>query len=142
MAYIDKTFYDETFHGTEIPDEEFDRLADIASDLVYGICIVKPEAEDLIDATFQKAVAYQVELLYKQGGVDAVVGFSEASYSGGSESLGDYSVSDSSARQEAVMTYNGIPVSQMTLMLLRQLGLMTRWAYARRCCYGKKPNGN
>lgn len=138
MAYIDKAFYSETFHGVAIPDDEFDRLADIASDIVYGICIVKPEAEDLIDETFKKAVAYQVELLYKQGGVDAVVGFSEVSYAGGSESLGDYSISDGSARQEAVMTYNGIPVSQLTLMLLRRLGLMARWAYARRCHNGKR----
>lgn len=137
MAYIDKTFYDDTFHGTEIPEGEFDRLADIASDVVYGICIIKPEAEDLIDETFKKAVAYQVELLYRQGGLDAVVGFSEASCSGGSESLGDYSISEGNARQEAVKTYNGIPVSSMALMLLRRLGLMARWAYARRCRHGK-----
>lgn len=137
MAYIDRTFYNDTFHGTEIPEDEFCRLADIASDVVYGICIIKPEAEDLIDETFKKAVAYQVELLYRQGGIDAVVGFSEASYSGGSESLGDYSISEGNARQEAVKTYNGIPVSSMTLMLLRRLGLMARWAYARRCHRGK-----
>lgn len=137
MAYIDKTFYESSFHGITIPMEEFDRLADIASDVVYGICIIKPEDEDLIDETFKKAVAYQVELLYRQGGVDAVVGFSEASYSGGSESLGDYSISGGNARQEAVKTYNGIPVSSMTLMLLRKLGLMARWAYARRCQRGK-----
>lgn len=137
MAYIDRAFYNDTFHGTEIPEDEFDRLADIASDVVYGICIIKPEAGDLIDETFKKAVAYQVELLYRQGGIDAVVGFSEASYSGGSESLGDYSISEGNARQEAVKTYNGIPVSSMTLMLLRRLGLMARWAYARRCHRGK-----
>ena len=132
MAYIDKTFYDDAFHGVAIPDDEFDRLADIASDVVYGICIIKPEADDLVGETFKKAVAYQTELLYKQGGVDAIVGFSEASSSGGSESLGDYSISEGSARQEAVRTYNGIPVSTMTLLLLRQAGLMRRWAYAWR----------
>ena len=137
MAYIDKTFYDNTFKGTAIPATEFDRLADIASDVVYGICTVKPEAEDLIGETFKKAVAYQVELLFMQGGIDAVVGFSEASSSGGSESLGDYSVSEGTARQTAVRTYNGIPVSSMTLMLLKQIGLMTRWAYAWRYKNGK-----
>lgn len=132
MVYIDKTFYDDTFHGVAIPDDEFDRLADIASDVVYGICIIKPEADDLVGETFKKAVAYQTEQLYKQGGVDAIVGFSEASSSGGSESLGDYSITEGSARHEAVKTYNGIPVSAMTLLLLRKAGLMHRWAYAWR----------
>lgn len=134
MAYIDKAFYDDTFHGTEIPTSEFDRLAEIASDVVYDVCILKPDAEDLIDAAFKKAVAYQVELLYLQGGVDAIVGLSEAALTGGSESLGDYSTSSGTTHQAAVLTCNGIPVSSVTLMLLRRLGLMARWAYARRRC--------
>jgi len=108
MAYIDKTYYDDTFHGTEIPETEFTRLADIASDVVYDVCILKPKAEDLTDASFKKAVAYQVELLYQQGGIDAIVGFSEASQIGGSESLGDYSVSAGQTNHEAVKTCNGM----------------------------------
>lgn len=132
MAYIDQTYYDETFKGTPIPADVFDRLAEIASDVVYGICIIKPEEKDLIDTAFKKAVAYQVELLHAQGGVDAISGFSSASRSGGSEHLGDYSVSDGSATQLSVNMFNGIPVSSMTIMLLRQLGLMNRWAYAWR----------
>ena len=132
MAYINQTYYDETFKGTPIPTDVFDRLAEIASDVVYGICIIKPEEKDLIDMTFKKAVAYQVELLHAQGGVDAISGFSSASRSGGSEHLGDYSVSDGSATQQSVNMFNGIPVSSMTIMLLRQLGLMNRWAYAWR----------
>lgn len=129
MAYIDQIYYDEVFKGTPIPADVFDRLAEIASDVVYGICIITPEEKDLIDATFKKAVAYQVELLYAQGGVDAISGFSSASRSGGSEHLGDYSVSDGSASKLSVNTFNGIPVSTMTVMLLKRLGLMTRWAY-------------
>ena len=137
MAYIDKTFYDAEFKGTEITDEvEFSRLSEIASDVVYDVCILKPKAEDLIDETFKKAVAYQVEMLYWQGGVDAIVGASEAVQAGGSESLGDYSTSSGTTSQTAVLTCNGIPVSSMTVALLRRLGLMARWAYARRC-HGK-----
>lgn len=136
MAYIDKTFYDTVLKGTEIPASEFDRLAEIASDVVYDVCILKPEAEDLIDETFKKAVAYQVEMLYLQGGVDAIVGASEAAQTGGSESLGDYSTSSGTTRQTAVLTCNGIPVSSMAVALLRRLGLMARWVYAGRC-YGK-----
>ena len=132
MAYIDRTFYDVAFKGTEIPDADFDRLAEIASDIVYDVCILKPNAEDLIDDTFKKAVAYQVEMLFQQGGVDAIVGFSEASQTAGSESLGDYSISSGSTERECVVMSDGIPVSSMTLMILRRLGLMTRWAYAGR----------
>ena len=136
MAYIDKTFYDTVLMGTEIPASEFDRLAEIASDVIYDVCVLKPEAEDLIDETFKKAVAYQVEMLYLQGGVDAIVGASEAAQASGSESLGDYSTSGGTARQEAVLVSNGIPVSSMAVALLRRLGLTSRWVYARRC-HGK-----
>lgn len=136
MAYIDKTFYDTVMMGTEIPASEFDRLAEIASDVIYDVCILKPEAEDLIDETFKKAVAYQVEMLYLQGGIDAIVGASEAAQASGSESLGDYSASGGTARQTAVLASNGVPVSSMAVALLRRLGLMSRWVYARRC-HGK-----
>lgn len=130
MAYIDKSFYDEAFCGVAMPDDEFRRLAEIASDIVYNACNQKPEAADLVDETFKKAVCYQVELLYQQGGADAIVGFSESSQTGGSESLGDYSVSAGTTAQEAVKTLGGIPVSTMSIMLLRRLGLMSKWAYA------------
>ena len=130
MAYVDKSFYDEVLCGAEIPDDEFRRLAEIASDIVYNACNQKPEAEDLVDETFKRAVCYQVELLYQQGGADAIVGYSEASQTGGSESLGDYSVSAGTTAQEAVKTLGGVPVSTMSLMLLRRLGLMSKWAYA------------
>lgn len=137
MANIDLTYYNETFHGVPIPASEFDRLADIASDVIYEVCIVKPEAADLENDLYKKAVAYQVELLYKQGGIDAAVGFAESSYTGGSEHLGDYSISKGNARQDAVRTFNGIPVSALAIALLKRLGLMTRWAYAWRDRRGK-----
>ena len=135
MAYIDKDYYSNVFKGTEIEDGLFARLADIASEVIYGVCVVKPEEEDLIDETFKKAVAYQVEMLYLQGGMDAVTGFSEASMAGGSEHLGDYSISvgSGSAGKESVKTYHGIPVSSISLLLLKRLGLMRRWVYARWC---------
>lgn len=132
MAYIDKTYYNNVFHGAPIPANEFDRLADIASDVIFGICIIKPTEANLNDDLFKKAVAYQVELLFLQGGIDAIVGLSEAASAGVSEHLGDYSISGGSQRHEAVKTFNGIPVSSMALMLLRRLGLMCRWAYSWR----------
>lgn len=140
MAYIDKVFYTAEFKGSQDPGPDFDRLADIASDLVYDICVIKPDDKDLVDSHFKKAVAYQVEMLLAQGGIDSVLGMSDAALSSGSESLGDYSVSGSSGGETAVQTYNGIPVSPMTIMLLKRCGLMNRWAYEehyrRRCHNG------
>lgn len=132
MAYIDAAYYTDTFKGTAISESEFDRLADIASDLVYAICAVKPSEEVQTLSDFKKAVAYEVEFLYEQGGLEAIYGRSDASQSGGSESLADYSVSGGNSTQDAVKTYDGIPCSSMMLMLLEKLGLLTAWVYAYR----------
>lgn len=131
MAYIDKTYYDNEFKGKNIPDDKFPRLADIASDVVYGICTVEPNEQDLVTDDFKKAVCYQVEMLNEQGGIDAILGFSEAAQECFSESLGDYSVSPGTSETTSVKTYNGIPVSAMAYSKLQKLGLMSNWAYAQ-----------
>lgn len=130
MAYIDKDYYGNEFGGQPIEDNDFPRLADFASEVVYDICRVKPIESDLVKAEFKKAVAYEVEFLSEQGGIDAILGFSASSMAGGSESLGDYSVSGGSSAQAVLTTPGGIPVSPMAIMLLRRIGLMSKWAYA------------
>lgn len=40
MAYIDYTYYTDTFGGTAIEETEFKRLAEIASDVIDGVAIV------------------------------------------------------------------------------------------------------
>ena len=134
MPYITKTYYDSEFHGRSIPANEFDRLADIASEVIYGVCRVKPDDDDVLDATFKKAVAYEVEFLQEQGGIDAILGFSDVQLSAGGEHLGDYSVSaggnSAGSSGYSVIVVDGIPVSSMSIMLLRRMGLMSRWAYA------------
>ena len=131
MAYITKDFYDNTFCGTSIPEVEFKKLADIASDVIYDVCIIKPDEDSVYEDAFKKAVCYQAEMLYLQGGIDAIVGFSESSQASGSESLGDYSVGGAvSGSQANFNTLGGIPVSKLAIGQLRKLGLMSRWAYA------------
>lgn len=127
MAYITRSFYDEIFGTSDLPESDFSVLADVSSDLIAGLCCPAPRGCTLLKTQFKKAVAYQVRFLYEQGGVSAVLGQSDAALSGGSESLGDYSVSagsESSGSQTAML--NGIPVCGYTLFLLEQLGLMTR----------------
>lgn len=140
MAYIDYTYYTETFKGQEIPMSEFDRLADVASDVVYAICINKPTGAVLLKTDFLRAVAYQIEFLYEQGGLESIYGRSDASQSDGSESLGNYSVSGNrmssgtgtEGSQDAIKFFGGIPLSPLTLALLEKIGLMSQWVYAYR----------
>lgn len=133
MSYINREYYDDIFCGTPIEDNSlFERLADISSDVIYEVCIVKPSQTDEQTETFKKAVAYEVEMLYKQGGIDAAVGYAESSLTGVSEHLGDYSCSGGTPRHGAIRTSDGVPVSSMAIMILRKMGLMCRWAYARR----------
>lgn len=130
MAAIDLAYYTGEFKAKRMPDADFRRLADIASDIIHDICRVKPSDKDLVDDRYKKAVAYQVEFLEAQGGVDAVLGFSEASQAGNSESLGDYSVSGKSGTKSVTTTADGVPVSPMAIVQLRMMGLMSRWAFA------------
>lgn len=130
MAYITEDYYRNTFGGREVLSSEFSRIADIASELVYDICRVKPSEDNIVSEEFKKAVAYEVELLYEQGGVDAILGMSEAALEGSSESLGDYSITSANGAQRVITTPEGIPISPMSIMLLRRMGLMSKWAYA------------
>lgn len=135
MAYITYEYYSGTFHGSAIPEADFARLAEVASDVVYAICLEKPAGPVLLKNEFKDAVAYQVEFIHEQGGLEAIYGRSDASQSGGSERLGDYNVSSASGSGGnfgAVKMYDGIPLSSLTLALLEKLGLMSQWVYAYR----------
>jgi len=137
MAYIDFNYYANEFGGTTIMDDEFVRLATIASDTIDSIASMPFDINCLpaeSAALVQKATAYQIETLFMQGGVDAIVGM--AAQSADSESLADYSISKgatvaASSSKVTLPTIGGIPVSQMAISLMRRAGLTSRWAYAR-----------
>lgn len=128
MAYIDYEFYTGTFGGSDVPQEDFTRLAQMASDIVDAI-VYRPISE--VTERVKRAVCYEMDMLFAQGGADAANGQSsgEISY----EMLGDYSVTAqtaSSSSASASMSLNGIPISKLAESLLRAEGLMSRWAYA------------
>lgn len=133
MAYITKDFYLNQFHGQTIPDEQFDRLADMASDVIDAVVLVKidPDKHDM--DKIAKAAAYEMEYLYQQGGLDAITGKASSGMTV-SEKLDEYSVSESvsDSVKDHLLTVNGIPVSALAVSLLRNLGLMCRWWYAGR----------
>lgn len=138
MAYIDKAYYDNVFMGTPIAEGQFARIADIASDVVSATAVQEITVDDAQTEEVKKATAYEAELLHELGGLDAIMGFAAAALGGESESLGDYSISGGSGNQSSLSlrTVEGLPVSAMTILLLRKAGLMKRWVYARKK-YGK-----
>lgn len=131
MAYIDEGYYKGIFKGTEIPEGEFPRLAEIASDVIDSIVTIEIDEDTAKTDNVKKATAYEVEMIYQQGGVDAVIGFASG-LAIGSESLGGYSISttENNGSQVIMRTKDGIPVSSLTISLLKKAGLMCRWAYA------------
>lgn len=129
MAYVDKNYYDNTFCAEPIDEAEFNLLARAASDLCDAIVTVP-----ITDVTenVRRAVCYEIELLHKQGGVEAYTGMA-ISTPGVVEKLGDLSFSNSpySASSTRIFSYGGLPVSSITYALLRADGLTCRAVYAR-----------
>lgn len=136
MAYIDYDYYTVVFGGSVIEKDEFGRLSEIASDVIDEVAVVSFDINDLDQQKLElvkKATAYEVEVLYSQGGVDASLGLSIQSIN--SESLGDYSVSrgstaQSSAKIGQMPSVLGVPVSPLAVSSLRKSGLMARWAFS------------
>lgn len=145
MAYITKAYYFDTFRGISIEESQFDRLAQTASDVIDAIVLIPidPDKHDMDSVA--KATAYQMEMLVAQGGIEAVVGLSSQGIT--SEQLGDYHVSGSAAGTSgdsaaAPPSFQGIPISPITLAILRKAGLMQRWLYAplhRKCGMPREP---
>ena len=137
MAFIDAAYYKDEFKGNAIPETKFDRLAELASDVIDGLITVDMTYEEKqASVNVKKATAYQLEYMFAHGGIDTVLGYSDVDIA--SESLGDYSVTTGgSASSSIARTRDGIPVSPLALQFLRKEGLMCRWMYANR----KPPHG-
>lgn len=131
MRYVDKSYYDNTFKGPEIP-EDFDLFATIAEELADIIATQPIDMDKLTDEQkdyLKRAICYEIMYLHAQGGMEAVNGFTESDIE--SESLGDYRISrgGSSGSSTKVKTVNGIPVHSMLLALLKKAGLYSVWVY-------------
>lgn len=129
MAYVDYAYYNETFKGTQINEEEFFRLSDSASYLIDSIVYCDIDISADYFPLVQKAVCYQIELLNEYGGVSYLNGKGEPQLS--SEHVGDYSISVKAMSEDKdISMFNGIAISTISLSLLEKAGLRNRWAYA------------
>ena len=126
MNYLSYETYVSGFGGSAVPEEEFDYLASAASAIV-DLLVSRPRAA--VTDSVRLAVAYQVEVLYAQGGIDALGGLATVT-SGIDERLGDYSIGTPYvANERRCYSIGGIPVSGMTVAILRREGLMGRCVY-------------
>jgi hypothetical protein len=111
MAYIDKAFYD-SMSSTAITTEEFASMAERASDIIDAITFRAVERFGLVEGDsaytrVKKAVVYQMEFIQRTfGSLDAWENDAESSE--GSETIGNYSYSRSSAGKQRA---NGLAVS-------------------------------
>lgn len=125
MSYIDENYYLTVFGGEVIPAADLPRYLRYASDVIDMI-VYRPIAEvtDLV----KKAICYEAEMLYLQGGEDALAGLS-VSGNGISEQLGDYHVTRGSGYAQMInsekhpLFINGVPISPIAVNLLRRVKL-------------------
>ena len=139
MTYVTKEYYVNTFKGKTISEDEFERLAARASDVIDALVTVP--IDDTVDTDLlAKATAYQLEYIKAQGGIEAVTGYADSQMAV-SEKLDEYSIQEERT-DKAVQnqpSIGGIPISPLTISILRRMGLMSRWAFAgRRCPYGEQ----
>jgi len=124
MAYVDKEYYENIFGGESIDEPEFNMLARAASDLCNAIVTVPIKT---VTDNIKRAVCYQIELLHRQGWIDAISGLA-LSAPGVTEKVGDVSYSNAphSAGTARIYSFGGLPVSPIAYALLRAEGLTSR----------------
>lgn len=133
MAYVTADEYSNTFHGSAIPSEMFDRIEGDAEDIIDGIVQLPVTDEDKATDRFKRAVCYQAELIYRCGGMEAIIDRANQGRVT-NERLDDYSVSHDQnpgdSQMDNLPTLNGVPVSPMTVSILRNMGYLKRWVYS------------
>lgn len=131
MAYITKAEYDVFFPGNEITDADFTIIEDIASNIINRATIGKINAFGLTSLTttlqdkIKKATAHQVNVLEKNGALDALIGDSELDSA--SITIGSYSESFSGQgnfRGSRTKMVDGIPISPVPNIILHGTGLL------------------
>lgn len=124
--YLTYEHYVTEFGGRIVPEEEFDALSE-ATTTIIDLLVHTPITE--VSSTIRRAAFYQIELLFAQGGNDALSGLATVT-SGIDEKLGDYSIGTPYvANDKRCYSIGGVPVSGLTLMILRKEGLMCRCVY-------------
>ena len=127
MKYICYEYYVSKFRGSLVPEDEFGYLAEGAENVV-DLLVTTPITR--VTENVKRAVAYEIETLFSQGGTDALTGLATIT-SGIDEKLGDYSLGTPYvSNDKRIYSIGGVPVAGLTLALLKKEGLMGRCIYA------------
>lgn len=111
MAYTTFTFYENTYHGNVVPAEDFDRIADRASDfldvITFDRLVDSLPSDERAATKVQKAVCavcdklYQLELADKQA-LSAAAGGTSSGGSGGTGGVNAGVITSRSAGSESI----------------------------------------
>lgn len=124
--YISYEYYISGFGGSLIPENEFDALASAATDII-DVLVTRPVTA--VTECIRRAAAYEAETLFSQGGSDALSGLATVT-SGIDEKLGDYSIGTPYvANEKRCYSVGGVPVSGLTIAILKKGGYMSRCVY-------------
>lgn len=126
MAYIDRDCYT-SFSDIDIPQDEFDKLAKRASDIVDIVTFNRIETMGGLTAlpshmqtSIKKATASQVEMIYIDGGIESMASASAVKQA----SIGKFSYSTGATSDEG--NSNSITLSPMAKAYLAPTGLLYR----------------
>lgn len=123
VGYIDQTYYQNTYVGTDIPSTDFPRLEARASDMIDELTRYQIDDLSTLDAFTQKqvkkAVASQVEYLFTRGGEEANHGSGNVT----SANIGHFSYDDGNGANEN-LSREAIRTSPAVIGLLKPTGLL------------------
>lgn len=123
MAYIDQTYYSDTYVGVPIPADAFLRLAARATDIIDELTGYKIDDLSTLDTFAQKqvkkAVAAQTEYLFTRGEEEANHGSGNVT----SANIGHFSYDDGNGANEN-LSREAIRTSPAVMGLLAPTGLL------------------
>lgn len=129
MAYITYDYYTNTYKGVPIPQDEFDTLAERASDIIDMLTRFKLKTgkalstyPQFIQDNVMKATAAETEYLFNQGGASSINGSSGDEIS--SASIGNFNYSEDSG--DSNLSREQKMVSPMVINFLSITGLLYR----------------
>lgn len=126
MNYIDKYYYDNTYCGEEIKEEDFEKYANRASDIVKYITfgradkIMESQTEEKKCEAIKKATAAQTEV-FALAGNEAYTGQHSSRIS--REELGNAAISYDIQKKNVAEIF-GVPISGISMCVLSDAGLL------------------
>lgn len=125
MPYVDYAYYKDIYKGTLVTEEQFNSLAERASDIIDMVTSFKLLGVDIslehqiIQTNVKKAVATQIEYMVSHGGELTIHGGSPSSVS-----IGNFSYSSGNRQGQSDTSREQQIISPAVMNYLRPTGLL------------------